>query len=147
MPFVLVEGLVRNAKQIDRIDAMGDPALLTSRGSRIIATNPNQDNRWLTAQRYWLATFVTSYDQIRTLFDIRNAYAQAMGMSFGRLSDRIIIANALGPVNAGPMKQNRIALPISQKVCAVDSSGAFGRLNLSTLKACLLYTSPSPRDS
>ena len=133
MPFVLVEGLVRNAKQIDRIDAMGDPALYTSRGSTVVATNPPQDNRWITAQRYWLATFVDNYDQIRTLFDIRNAYAQAMGMSFGRLSDRVIIAAALGRVWTGPNRQRAVDLPQSQRIAATDGTAHTG-LNLNTLR-------------
>ena len=133
MPFVSIEGLVRNAKQINRQGALGDPHLYTGRGSNVVATNPPSDDRWVTAQRYWLATFVDSYDQIRTLYDIRNAYAQAMAMSFGRLYDRIIIAAALGTVFSGPSRKE-VTLPYTQKYVCRDKSSEFSGYNLRGLR-------------
>lgn len=132
MPFVLVEGMVMNAKQIQRIGSLPDPALYKGRGSKVTATNPVNDNRWLTAQRYWHACFVDNWDQVRTLWDIRNAYSQAMAMSFGRLMDRVIIAAALGTVWAGPQRTNPIALPDNQKIAATDGT-AFTGANLDLL--------------
>ena len=138
MPFVSIEGLVRNAKQINRQGAMGDPHLYTGRGSNVVSTNPPADDRWVTAQRYWLATFVDSYDQIRTLYDIRNSYAQAMAMSFGRLYDRIIIAAALGTVFSGPNRK-QVPLPITQKYVCRDKDGAFSGYNLRALRLSLIH--------
>lgn len=132
MPFVSVEGLVRNAKQINRQGAMGDPHEYTGRGSNVVATNPPSDDRWVSAQRYWLATFVDSYDQIRTLYDIRNAYAEAMAMSFGRLYDRVIIAAALGTVFSGPNRKP-VVLPYRQKYVCRDDAGEFSGYNLRAL--------------
>ena len=45
MPFVLVEGMVMNAKQIQRIGSLPDPALYKGRGSKVTATNPVNDNQ------------------------------------------------------------------------------------------------------
>lgn len=135
MPFVTAEGMTMNAKQINRIGSLGDPKLYTGRGSHVVATNPEQDTRWITAQRYWLACFVDKYDQIRNLFDIRNAYTTAMSMSFGRLYDRVIIAAALGNVWAGPNRSLKIGLPDSQRYCATDTTKTTGvGLNLNTLR-------------
>ena len=120
MPFVLVEGMVMNSQQISRLGSLGMPSLYTGRGSKVTATNPANDVRWLTAQRYWHACFVDKWDQIRTLWDISNAYSQAMAMSFGRLQDRVIIAAALGSVWTGPTKQNKVELPSTQKIFATS---------------------------
>ena len=134
MPFVLVEGMVMNAKQINRIGSLPDPALYTGRGSKVTATNPVNDNRWITAQRYWHACFVDKWDQLRTLWDIRNAYTQAMSMSFGRLYDRVIISAALGTVWAGPRRTVQVPLPSTQKVAPYDTTSAEGSgLNLQAL--------------
>ena len=135
MPFVLVEGMVMNAKSINRIGALEQPSLYMGRGSQVIATNPDQDVRWLTAQRYWLACFIDQYDQIRTLFDIRNAYTSAMSMSFGRMYDRVIIAAALGDVWTGPNKSKKVSLPMAQRFCATDGTATTGTgLNVETLR-------------
>lgn len=143
MPFVKMEGMVMNAKQINRIGTLNDPQLYQARGSKVVATNPKQDNRWLTAQRYWLACFVDNYDQIRTLWDIKNAYSEAMAMSFGRLYDRVIIQAALGTVWTGPNRTNTVSLPLSQRYAAFktttpgDLNTPMG-LNLDTLMAIRL---------
>ena len=136
MPFMLVEGMVMNAKSINRIGTLGDPPLYGGRGSKITATNPVNDVRWLTAQRYWHACFVDNWDQIRTLWDIKDAYSMAMAMSFGRLQDRVAIAAALGTVWTGPNKNVQVTLPLTQKVGAynlVGNNTGVG-LNLKTLK-------------
>lgn len=133
MPFVLVEGMVMNAKQINRIGSLPDPTLYKGRGSKVNATNPVNDNRWLTAQRYWHACFVDNWDQVRTLWDIRNAYSQAMAMSFGRLMDRVIISAAIGTVWAGPQRQNQIPLPDSQKIAGTSGTAHAGA-NLDLLR-------------
>lgn len=136
MPFMLVEGMVMNAKSINRIGTLGDPMLYTGRGSKVTATNPVNDVRWLTAQRYWHACFVDNWDQIRTLWDIKNAYSMAMSMSFGRLQDRVGIAAALGTVWTGPSKAVQVTLPLSQKIAAFATGEATGSgLNLNTLMA------------
>ena len=134
MPFVQMEGLVMKQKQINRLGTLGDPELYLATGSKTIATNPLNDQRWLSAQRYWLACHVDSWDQVRTLWDIRNAYSQAMAMSFGRLMDRVIIAAGLGTVCAGANGQTMVKLPNSQRFVATDTSGDFAGLNLNTLR-------------
>ena len=143
MPFVLMEGMVSAQKRIERITALPDPQMYQVRFSSVQATNPDNDNRWITAQRYYHACFVDNYDQIRTLWDMKNAYTQAIAMSFGRLYDRIIFAALLGSAQAGANKEQLVPLPYSQKVAAFDdtdtSAPTDGRgLNLRTLRAVRL---------
>ena len=56
-----------------------------------------------------------------------------MAMSFGRLSDRIIIAAALGTAFTGSNMQGRVALPNSQKYVAGTGNTA-GKFGLRALK-------------
>lgn len=137
MGFVIMEGMTRDAKQVDRIGTFDAPQPYISRGSKVTASNPEQDTRWITAQRYWLAAFIDKYDQGRVLYDISSLYMQGMAMSFGRLYDRVIIAAALGDVWVGPTRQ-RVSLPAKQKFAAYNSSAtAEGKgegFNLDTLE-------------
>lgn len=125
MPFVEMMGMVSTAKQITRLGTLSSPSLYTSRGERVVASNPATDVRWVTAQRYWQACHVDSWDELRTLYSIQNAYSEAMSMSFGRLYDRVIIAAALGTVYTGPSRDTAVALPDSQKYVSLDDSGDF----------------------
>ena len=124
MPYAKMEGMVSTAKQVLRMGTLSDPALYLARGSRVTASNPDQDGRWLTAQRYWQACHVDSWDQIRTLYDIQNEYSVAMSMAFGRLYDRVLIAAALGNAYRGTAgSRTAVPLPVTQKFVALNSAG------------------------
>ena len=137
LPFVQMEGMVATQKSINRIGALENPSLYTSRGSTVQPSNPKADVRWLIARRFWQACFVDNFDQVRTLWDIKNAYTVALSNSFGRLYDRVIIQAALGPVCVGPnTSQSTVPLPNTQKRVAFDGSTVDGSvgLNLTTMK-------------
>lgn len=138
LPFVQMEGMVATQKSINRLGALPNPSQYTSRGSTVQPSNPKSDVRWLIAERYWQACFVDNFDQIRTLWDIKNGYTVALANSFGRLYDRIIIRAALGPVCVGPTSVNNrpsVMLPDSQKRVAFnkDATGESG-LNILTMR-------------
>ena len=118
MPFVQMMGMTQAAQQVIRMGVLPDPTPLVSRGSRVTASNPVTDVRWVEARRFWQACHVASWDQLRTLFEIQAAYTQAMSMSFGRLKDRVIIAAALGVANTGPSRSVDVGLPQSQRYVA-----------------------------
>ena len=150
LPFVQMEGMVGNGKTVNRLGVLPPPFVYGGSGSNIETVNPDNDVRWIKAVRYYQACFVDNYDQIRTLWDIRNAYNQALGASFGRLYDRVTIAAALGSVCAGKNGQTRVDLPYSQrmvsKVPAINpqtgsantSAGDFDGLNIEALRAVRL---------
>lgn len=118
LPFAQMEGLVRDGKTINRMGSLGDPNVYSVRFSTVDGSNPENDVRLLRAQRYYLATFIDNYDQVRTLFDLRNAYTQAMAMSFARMYDRVCIAALLGSVAVGSNGASTVTLPNSQKTVA-----------------------------
>ena len=141
LPFAEMKGMVSNAQSIDRLGTLGMPHKYLSRNSKVHATNPANDVRWVEAERYWLACFIDNYDQIRTLWNINNAYTEAMARSFARLYDRVFIAAALGSVSTGARvgATTAVALPDTQKFIASSknlTSGAVTqktRLKLHTL--------------
>ena len=149
MPFVKMEGLVSTQKSINRMGVLDQPHEYVVRGSTVQPSNPEADVRWIQARRYWQACYVESWDEIRTLWDIKNAYTEALGMSFGRLFDRVVIEGALGPACVGPnTDQGRVVLPNSQKIAAygptpgatVDAGSAATAgqgLNVRTLRTVL----------
>ena len=120
LPFVVMEGMVGNGKSINRLGVLDPPFIYGGRGSNIETSNPPNDVRWINATRYYQACFVDNYDQIRTLWDIRGAYNNQLGISFGRLYDRVIIANALGTVCGGKNRGQQISLPNTQRIVAID---------------------------
>ena len=139
LPFAEMKGMVRNSMSIDRIGTLGMPAKYLSRGSKVHGTNPENDVRWLEAERFWLACFIDNYDQIRTLWNIRNAYTEAMARSFGRLYERVFIAAALGTASTGApnSKTGDATLPTTQKFIATSknlnpASTSFGQVTAGT---------------
>ena len=138
LPFAEMKGMVQRAMSIDRIGVLGDPNKYVARGSKVYGTNPENDVRWLEAERYWLACFIDNYDQIRTLWNIQNAYTVAMARSFARLYDRVFIAAALGTVSTGARSDTntQVSLPNTQKFVAVDDKATpdFSALKLNTLR-------------
>ena len=132
LPFAQMMGMVQTAQQITRLGTLPDPEPYVARGSQVTAANPRFDTRWVTAQRYWQACHVDSWDEFRTLYSIQNAYSQAMSMSFGRLYDRVLIAAALGSAYTGPGRAP-VALPDAQKSLCVDSKGIFSPVSFGAL--------------
>ena len=135
LPYAEMKGMVRRSMSIDRIGEMSSPNLYLSRGSNVYASNPENDVRWLEAQRYWLACFIDNYDQIRTLWNINNAYTVAMARSFSRLYDRVFIAAALGSASTGARSNTGTAvkLPDTQKFAAVGEGATAGTRELTGL--------------
>ena len=124
LPFAEMKGMVQRSMSLDRIGAMGTPNKYLARGSKVYASNPVNDVRWLEAERYWLACFIDQYDQLRTLWNIQNAYTVAMARSFARLYDRVFIAAALGSVSTGARSNTGtvVTLPTTQQFLAIDTS-------------------------
>ena len=136
LPFVIMEGMVANQKSINRMGVLENPSRYTTRGSTVQPSNPRADVRWLNAQRYWQACFIDNFDQVRTLWDIKNAYTVALSNSFGRLYDRVIIRAALGDACAGTASsQTAVPLPNTQKRVAFDGTATTGSgLNVLTMR-------------
>ena len=135
LPFVQMKGMVATKMSINRVGALPNPNQYTSRGSTVQPSNPESDVRWLIARRFWQACYVNNFDQLRTLWDIKNAYTEALSLSFGRLYDRVIIQAALGTACAGPNATTPVALPSSQRMVSISNTpSATGNYTLKTLR-------------
>ena len=131
MPYVEVVGQVGRAMLKDRIGTLGEPQAYVGRNSTVHASNPENDVRLIEARRFWLACNVDQWDQLRTLWDIQNAYVVAISRSFGRFFDSSIIAGGLGEVTVGTqLGGNTVALPNTQKLVAVEDIGTQGSPNI-----------------
>ena len=134
MPFVEVIGMVRDAHSIDRMGSYSDPNTYEARYSTVTGENPKNDVRWVQATRYWKASLVDSWDQLRTIWSIADAYTYGIAMSFGRFYDRVIIQAALGGALTGKNRAQKANLPVEQRMVATDESNEFSTLNIKTLR-------------
>ena len=133
LPYAEMLGLVRDRRSINRIGTLDDPRPYEARMAQVKGTNPDNDVRWVVAKRFYHACFVDDYDQVRTLFQLQNAYTTAIARSFGRFYDRVFISAAIGIACTGPGATGQASLPNSQKIAATDAAGTFSGLNLFTL--------------
>lgn len=90
--------------------------------------------RMATMQTFDTADLIDKPDQVRTLIDPTNPYAQAMAAAMGRKSDDLIISAARGTAYTGSDGTSTVSLPSGQKI-AVDYTGSNSDLNIQKLIA------------
>lgn len=138
-PFVRKVTQKAESKFWDRIGAI-DPHKRTSRHEDTHLINPPHSRRMATLVDYDANMLVDDIDQIRTLNDPTNAYAQASMWAMGRGKDDEIIEAALGNAYSGKKGTTAVPLPATQKLVAHDGTSLVGvDLNVRTLRKLKRY--------
>lgn len=105
----------------DQIGA-GSATRRQSRHADTPLTETPHARRQVMLEDYEYSDLVDRLDQVKSLTDPTNAYAQAAAHSLGRAMDDVIIANANGIARTGKTGQSPVSLPGGQKI-AVGGTG------------------------
>jgi hypothetical protein len=105
----------------DQIGA-GSAIKRQSRHADTPLTETPHARRQVMLEDYEYSDLVDRLDQVKTLTDPTNAYAQAAAHALGRAMDDVIIANANGIARTGKTGQSPVSLPGGQKI-AVGGTG------------------------
>jgi hypothetical protein len=99
----------------DQIGA-GSAIKRQSRHADTPLTETPHARRQVMLEDYEYSDLVDRLDQVKTLTDPTNAYAQAAAHALGRAMDDVIIANANGTARTGKTGQSPVILPGGQKI-------------------------------
>lgn len=99
----------------DQIGA-GSAIKRQSRHADTPLTETPHARRQVMLEDYEYSDLVDRLDQVKTLTDPTNAYAQAAAHALGRAMDDVIIANANGTARTGKTGQSPVVLPAGQKI-------------------------------
>jgi len=135
-----LRGYVRNESQraeVEFFERLGATSALEklSRHSDTPLVNSQHSRRAVYMRDYEWADLIDKEDMVRTLIDPKNPYVMSAYSALGRTIDEVIIEAALGNAIAGKEGSTPVALPATQFVGAVDTSGspAISNLNVETL--------------
>ncbi|MBL8708643.1 MAG: hypothetical protein JNL25_05585 [Rhodospirillaceae bacterium] len=101
----------------DQIGA-GSAIKRQSRHADTPLTETPHARRQVMLEDYEYSDLVDRLDQVKSLTDPTNAYAQAAAHALGRAMDDVIIAQANGLARTGKTGQTPVTLPGSQKIAA-----------------------------
>lgn len=99
----------------DQIGA-GSAIKRQSRHADTPLTETPHARRQVMLEDYEYSDLVDRLDQVKTLTDPTNAYAQAAAHALGRAMDDVIIAQANGVARSGKTGQTLVTLPAPQKI-------------------------------
>lgn len=99
----------------DQIGA-GSAIKRQSRHADTPLTETPHARRQVMLEDYEYSDLVDRLDQVKSLTDPTNAYAQAAAHALGRAMDDVIIANANGIARTGKTGQSPVGLPSGQKI-------------------------------
>lgn len=105
------------------------------RHSDVIVDDIPHSRRMLVTEDTYAADYVDQEDKLRTIMNITNEYAVAIGYAMGREMDTSIITNTLGNAYSGRRGATAVPLTSTQKICAFDGVTLTGvGLNVATLR-------------
>lgn len=127
------ESIQGEEKFFDRIGTV-DVMEKVGRHSDTTFQDTPYSRRRVTMRDYYWADLVDKEDKLRIIHNPESEYSKAARSAIGRKMDDIMIAAALGVVYTGKNGATPIALPDTQKLGSISSSG-FSQMNVELLRA------------
>lgn len=117
----------------EQIGAADEAQDLVTRHGDTPLMNVEHRRRAVTLKDAVFSTLVDKMDQIRTLIEPTNAYAQRAVQSLNHKKDDTFIAAILGSAVAGADGELTVVLPDTQKIVMIDGAGAAVNFNVEGL--------------